>query len=341
MSYQDNYYYTGYKGIPALWDYDAAKQAYESVKPLRGSNNVRPLGHRRNKEVQIVERQNIITGESNYAVCYYDTDVVTFYPSGEIGVQHGGWNTVTTAMVIQAALAESCFIQHNHMWITYDNYSERSTVRIPQDEELRVKRMFVDSGHRQLRDDGKWSGSLVLVDGAPTTTVYKVNRKQANNVRQKFKEFRKYVSGTSKLLGEAAFTKEFFKGVFGVKVHSYIGYGGQAQSYETVKEVPNLNISYGLSESVVLEAIDVMLSEGELESKHKLMCTFAYQCQRPTPANILRKVDDLLFFCYREDVFDEVEVPATGNKRETNAKFFDVSVRDDASLKVYFSLSLK
>lgn len=44
MSFQGDYYYTGYKGIPALWDYDAAKQAYESIKPLRGSNNVRPLG---------------------------------------------------------------------------------------------------------------------------------------------------------------------------------------------------------------------------------------------------------------------------------------------------------
>ena len=68
--------------LPSLLSYGQAVAHYESIVPIRGSNNLRPLcvrgNGRRRKHMQIIRRADAV-------VCrLHDTDVVSFFPMGTL-----------------------------------------------------------------------------------------------------------------------------------------------------------------------------------------------------------------------------------------------------------------
>ena len=96
--------------LPYLGSYTDALFHYDSIVPLRGSDNLRPICRtptgRRKKQYQIR-----VNGLSSYGlqaaygtdrdnppvVCQlYDTDVLVFYPNGDVVFHNGGYATSTT-----------------------------------------------------------------------------------------------------------------------------------------------------------------------------------------------------------------------------------------------------
>jgi hypothetical protein len=121
--------------LPYLGSYTDALFHYDSIVPIRGSNNLRPIcrtpSGRRKKQYQIR-----VNGLSSYGlqaaygtdrdnppvVCQlYNTDVLVFYPNGKVAFHNGGYPTSTTHGFANAILyydGVSFGTRQNHTEIT-------------------------------------------------------------------------------------------------------------------------------------------------------------------------------------------------------------------------------
>lgn len=111
------------------------EELYAGVKPIRGrSVEVRPIGERRRDWEQIVRRFQP-DGSVSYAVRLYQTDVVEYYPNGDVVVRTKGWHTPSTAEFIAMHSPFACWKQDNKLWVRV-----RETV-YPIGDELRFKQV--------------------------------------------------------------------------------------------------------------------------------------------------------------------------------------------------------
>ena len=85
--------------LPTLYSYEQALEHYENIKPIRGSNNLRPICNtpngRRKKHMQIIKRKDAI------ACRLYETDVLVFHKgssweTGVIEYHSGTWISNST-----------------------------------------------------------------------------------------------------------------------------------------------------------------------------------------------------------------------------------------------------
>ena len=92
-------YHQGYNSarIKPILNYAQAKERYDKVVPIRGRNNVRPLGDKRRYTwVNIVKKTVSIESADHplgqfaevYSCAIYGRDIIDFYPSGDM-VFHG------------------------------------------------------------------------------------------------------------------------------------------------------------------------------------------------------------------------------------------------------------
>ena len=95
--------------LPTLFSYAEALEHYESITPIRGSKNLRPIctttNGRRKKHMQIVKTTYpkalgmaaTPQGAIDAVACrLYDTDVITFVSNGDIIIDNGGYATNST-----------------------------------------------------------------------------------------------------------------------------------------------------------------------------------------------------------------------------------------------------
>ena len=95
--------------LPTLFSYAEALAHYESITPIRGSQNLRPIctthNGRRKKHMQIIKTTHpkalgvaaTPQGALDAVACrLYDTDVVTFTSNGDIIIDNGGYATNST-----------------------------------------------------------------------------------------------------------------------------------------------------------------------------------------------------------------------------------------------------
>lgn len=117
--------------------YEAYKNLYDKVKPIRGrSVEVRPIGNRRRDWEQIMRRV-LPNGSFSYVARLYATDVVEYLPDGSIILRSGGWSTPSTAEFIHEHSPFMCWKQHKKLWIRVRN--EDGVKAYPVGDELRMK----------------------------------------------------------------------------------------------------------------------------------------------------------------------------------------------------------
>lgn len=97
--------------IPMVKSYDEAKIHYDSIKPIRGSDNLRPLGARYKKHMMITEGSN--EHGHYYAAKLYSTECVRWYQDGRIQTRAGGWASMSTAAFIHAVSPMTGHLQDN------------------------------------------------------------------------------------------------------------------------------------------------------------------------------------------------------------------------------------
>jgi len=171
-------------GIRMLRDYAQALEKFETTTPIRGREiECRPLGHRGKPHFSIAK-------DADGGITCYDYSTthktITFHPDNTVTIIPM-WVSLSTCNFIQEVLGISS-TQHDH-WIKIQVAGQWVRVR-KEGIKIRRKDMGVMNG----------VGAYELVSEA-RDVVHHIKRKQANIVRLKYKEFRDYLSGVLKLMG--------------------------------------------------------------------------------------------------------------------------------------------
>lgn len=172
--------------LPYLDNYAEAVKKYESTEPIRGSDNRRPLGRRRDHHTYWLRMFG-----GNVELVLHQTPVITFKPDNTVVLTNGAWVTNSTHEFIGAV--------------------------------LRGVRASSWRGNTKLEAGGRLQfmpskSEVVLVPGETSTfkfqaikpvVGYCMNRKAANNVRRRYAGFRAYLENFMKLRGETAMTTKY------------------------------------------------------------------------------------------------------------------------------------
>ena len=99
---------------PSISSYKEAQQKHDSIKPLRGrQDDFRPLDIRSSSAKAHIEKR----GEE-YALFCYNTEIVRYYPNGDVWVSRGGWCSTTTCRAISALSPFACYLNKNEVVVT-------------------------------------------------------------------------------------------------------------------------------------------------------------------------------------------------------------------------------
>jgi hypothetical protein len=171
------------RDLPLLRSYARAKEKYDSIVPIRGSNNVRPLGDRRKQHQRIEVAKRNGAGAAGLACVLYSTACVTYYEDGTIHLAHGGYISQSTCTFInRVALV--------------------SGVRVDKQRDCLVVR--VAGGEYKCGNDGLWlkydetATVYVPVDPEPFKVTL-VNRVAMREVKKHYAAFMQYAVGLGKL----------------------------------------------------------------------------------------------------------------------------------------------
>lgn len=94
--------------------YDTMRNLYHSVKPIRGSDNLRPIANRRHQDDRIAQNK-LVDGSETYSALFRNHEAITYYPNGEIVIRGG--NACGEKVDFLNAHSPFRFIyQYQHMW---------------------------------------------------------------------------------------------------------------------------------------------------------------------------------------------------------------------------------
>lgn len=158
--------------LPSINSYNEAKQIFENTKPLRTFPDIRPLD-RRSKDA----KGRIKKVGDKYVIQLYGTDIVTYYPNGDVLLNTGRYATVSTASAIGSTSPFSCWTTKGQVAVC-NRYGSGGKYLV------QPKLLMINNGEGIYRP----------VD-PPVARVWKkrVKRDVAKQVRQMFKQVPKYI----------------------------------------------------------------------------------------------------------------------------------------------------
>ena len=165
--------------------YEFYKHKWENTKPIRGrSVDVRPIDkYRRYRDWETIEKRQI-NGQEVYACHLYDTDVVSYYPDGAIGLQINTWATPTTAAFMSCHSPFYVCKKYNKIWVYPRGHSVDEAYPIPNGGELRL----VMGADGYYKPENPVKIEKVVVD-----------RTKAKEAREKIKPFIEWARSFNKL----------------------------------------------------------------------------------------------------------------------------------------------
>jgi hypothetical protein len=174
--------YSSVMKVTALDNYKEALSKWDRTKPIRGrAVDIRPLGQRSD-----VDSYSIRKNPQNDAIecVLYKTPVVAFMPDGEVHIRNGGYTSISTHMFIECVLR-----------------GVRANAKLGKTVVSVGGQVTMLGGDDVLRLNRCERGRLQQVN-PQTNYAYRIDRKGANNVRARFKEFYGYFKGFIKLRSE-------------------------------------------------------------------------------------------------------------------------------------------
>jgi hypothetical protein len=167
--------------------YEFYKEKWENIKPIRGrSVDVRPIDNRRRyRDWETIEKRQV-NGQEVYACHLYQTDVVSYYPDGSIGLRIDSWATPTTADFMSCHSPFYICKKYNKIWVYPNGHTVNEAYPIPESltEELRLV-MGADGSYKP---DKPIKIEKVVID-----------RTKAKDAREKIKPFIDWAKSFNKL----------------------------------------------------------------------------------------------------------------------------------------------
>lgn len=150
--------------------YAQFKSQYDGTKPIRGrAVEARPIGKRR-RDWELIEMDGDVV-----ACRLYNTQVVRYYPDGNIGLRCDNWQSPSTAEFVHMHSPWTCYKRNKKLWVMVPNGdSKYMHYPIPKEGEL----IF------QPTESGGWEPISEIVIEKQV-----VNRKKAKEVRTPYQPF--------------------------------------------------------------------------------------------------------------------------------------------------------
>jgi hypothetical protein len=170
--------------VPRIANYIEAYAKWNNTKPMRGrSDDKRPLGERRYVDTYSI-RKNVWTEAIELVL--YQTPVIKFKSDDEVVINYGRWPSASTCQFITRVLSGvGASRVRGDVVLGFSTPEGRVIQKLGENEEL----VLVRGG------DGRWQPKQIK-----TLFDYRINRKEANNVRKDVKQFRDYLQGMVKLM---------------------------------------------------------------------------------------------------------------------------------------------
>jgi hypothetical protein len=168
--------------VVPIRSFEDAQKKYESTKPIRGRGDetIRPLSDRSAVDTYSIRKKTDGANNVSYECWMYKTPVITYNENGTIVFDMGSWPSASTRTFISEVAGFPCGIKDG---VSYVHVPGIGNVVMP------------DRGPTAIRFiAGKWE----LVISMPVFEV-QMQRKAANAVRARYKEFIDYVDNVLKL----------------------------------------------------------------------------------------------------------------------------------------------
>lgn len=172
--------------VPRVLTYALAKNLFDSTTPIRGrSPEIRPLGNRRDADSYWVR----MNGE-DVEFMLYKSAVITYKPDGGVVLTPDTYSTVSTHQFFDRVLGVDARASR-----------QVSVIGLLNKKGEVVNRYTVRGKDRlTLKLDGL--GNWQCVEGAKAQFAWHLDRREATNVRARYKEFRTYFKGMVNLRTE-------------------------------------------------------------------------------------------------------------------------------------------
>jgi hypothetical protein len=171
--------YATVMNVPRVFSYAEAKKIHDDTKPIRGRNvEMRPLGNRRDADSYWVR----MNGEDVEFVLY-KSPVITYKPDGAVVITPDAYSTVSTHQFFARVLGVGANAVRQNTVITIGD--KRYTVKGKDTLTLKMQ-------------GGNWQ----CVEGAKAQFAWHLDRREATNVRNRYKEFITYFKGMVSLRTE-------------------------------------------------------------------------------------------------------------------------------------------
>jgi len=286
--------------IEPIFNYAEACEREAGIKPIRGTD-IKPLGPRRHKQMQIVKN-----ADGSVACRLYSTDVVTYKPDGDIVVQINGYASPTTIAFMSNVLLAKFLQFDNQVW---------------WHESFGAHREFplLTHGDNIFRRAG--SGDLALIN-PQMCKVHKINRQGANNVRNRYQSFRDYIDRTVRLRasdGKVDIGIDELKDMF-------------SNDKGSLEMPPRLSVQthYVIPKEKLAEFQQLIEDHGVADKTQDFYRAFLWLAKSVDmyagyngvdKTMLYKQLDEITFFIHRGEAFVEIELFGE-SKRDPYYKFF-------------------
>jgi len=296
--------------IQPILSYEQAVAREAFIKPIRGDDDIKPLGIRKNKHMRILKHPN-----GNIACRLYDTDVVTFKPNGDVAVMLNGWASDSTCDFASMVLDQPFYKFDSRVWcrVQYEGEIKNFPLR--------------SYGENKFRMHGT---SLVIRDPLKHV-IHKINRAGANSVRERYANFRAYLKRTMRLRedehGRVHLSDREFGDIFGHKK------GSSGKPLNGLPDFPAplwVGPHYKLETKYWAEFQQLIEDHGiaaKTQDIYKAFLWLASGIERYREhgccyaADVSRAFDEVIFFLHRGEVFSTIDCWGQEVK-DPYAKFF-------------------
>ena len=274
--------------LPSLHSYEQARAHYESITPIRGSDDVRPIcktsNGRRKKHMRISLMQYVTPmGICPAVACIlYDTPVVIFAANGDIVLDNGGYASHTTHGFISGIFAMSYY----NTPITAYAKGGRTVIEVITPAGKSVAVMH-DPITLTRRSDGVDRHFAIVGDAAKQIGYY-LKRAPMGMRRKEVEKFTKFALAAAKM----------------VDPDDYKGFPAWDMSYR-----PKATEVYAMmtDQSKWDEALNLLLSAC-VEAHGQYNAAGIYTRKKSINTKKLKtKMDDVLKYVFAKDVFEERE----------------------------------
>ena len=275
--------------LPTLRSYEQARAHYESITPIRGSDNLRPIcdttNGRRKKHMRIELRPYTtpVGVVPSVACVLYDTAVVTFAANGEVVLDNGGYASHTTHSFIEGIFSRTYYDTSVR---AYGKGGQTVIEALkPSGKNVAVMDSRTPTITLMRRSDDVNSYFEVVGDAAVQVGYY-LKRAPMGMRRKEVEKFTKLALAAAKMVDPADY-----------KSVPWGGYGTTAaEVYAMMTDQNQWN-----------DAIDLLMSDA-VEIRTDWTASGNWERKRSISVKKLKtKIDDVLKYMFAEDLFEERE----------------------------------